>query len=233
MEGGITSGIIYASAVAELAQHYRFRNIGGSSIGAFAAALTAAAEYARRWGSRAGFDFLANVPEHLAQEDRDGNTSLRNMFQPQKGTRRLFQIFLATLGHDQAASRYLRGFAAALWQYRLPVLLAVLVTVALVLGPLVLIGLGLSTPRIPGLELQIVAMGSWTFALLLALAFSIVLALLVGIAWDVRFGLVPNGFGMCRGLAEEATHPSRPTWLSTCTVPSKWPPVATRRRTRR
>ena len=51
MEGGVTSGIIYASAVAELAKSYRFSSIGGSSIGAFAAALTAAAEYSRRRGS--------------------------------------------------------------------------------------------------------------------------------------------------------------------------------------
>ena len=49
MEGGVTSGIIYAAAVAELSKHYRFRSIGGSSIGAFAAALAAAAEYSRRY----------------------------------------------------------------------------------------------------------------------------------------------------------------------------------------
>ncbi|MFI4926235.1 MAG: hypothetical protein ACHP7E_00925, partial [Burkholderiales bacterium] len=34
MEGGVTSGIIYASAVVELARQYRFQSIGGSSIGA-------------------------------------------------------------------------------------------------------------------------------------------------------------------------------------------------------
>ena len=62
MEGGVTSGIIYASAVAELAPHYRFRNIGGSSIGAFAAALTAAAEYSRRYtGSEKPFQGLAEL----------------------------------------------------------------------------------------------------------------------------------------------------------------------------
>src|SRR5690242_11071801 len=66
MEGGVTSGIIYASAVVELARHYRFKNIGGSSIGAFAAALTAAAEYRRRHGSGEGFAALAKLPEKLA-----------------------------------------------------------------------------------------------------------------------------------------------------------------------
>ena len=47
MKGGITSGLIYPRAVAELAEVYRFKNIGGTSTGAIAAALTAAAEYRR------------------------------------------------------------------------------------------------------------------------------------------------------------------------------------------
>ena len=75
MEGGVTSGIIYASAVAELAPYYRFRNIGGSSIGAFAAALTAAAEYSRRYaGSDKPFQALAELPDKLAEEDANGHT---------------------------------------------------------------------------------------------------------------------------------------------------------------
>src|SRR6185312_14172897 len=47
MKGGITSGVVYPLAVCELAQKYRFRNIGGTSAGAIAAALTAAAELGR------------------------------------------------------------------------------------------------------------------------------------------------------------------------------------------
>src|SRR5437588_12938950 len=48
MKGGITSGVVYPSAVAELSKSYRFRNIGGNSAGAIAATLTAAAEYRRQ-----------------------------------------------------------------------------------------------------------------------------------------------------------------------------------------
>ena len=37
MKGGITSGVVYPSAVAGLAERYRLRNIGGASAGAIAA----------------------------------------------------------------------------------------------------------------------------------------------------------------------------------------------------
>ena len=48
MKGGITSGVVYPKAVVRLARDYRINNVGGTSIGAIAAALTAAAEYFRR-----------------------------------------------------------------------------------------------------------------------------------------------------------------------------------------
>ncbi|MGZ7032569.1 MAG: patatin-like phospholipase family protein, partial [Thermoanaerobaculia bacterium] len=47
MKGGITSGIVYPAAVSELSREFEFVNIGGTSAGAIAAALTAAAEYRR------------------------------------------------------------------------------------------------------------------------------------------------------------------------------------------
>ena len=47
MEGGTTSGVVYPLAVCELATDFRFRNVGGASAGAIAAALTAAAELGR------------------------------------------------------------------------------------------------------------------------------------------------------------------------------------------
>ena len=47
MEGGTTSGVVYPLAVCELATNFRFRNVGGASAGAIAAAITAAAELGR------------------------------------------------------------------------------------------------------------------------------------------------------------------------------------------
>jgi len=42
LKGGITSGIVYPSAISTLARHYRLRSIGGTSAGAIAAAAAAA-----------------------------------------------------------------------------------------------------------------------------------------------------------------------------------------------
>ena len=44
MKGGITSGVVYPKTILRMAEQYRFRSIGGTSAGAIAAALTAAAE---------------------------------------------------------------------------------------------------------------------------------------------------------------------------------------------
>src|SRR6516165_1409020 len=89
MKGGITSGIVYPPAIHGLAQAYRFKNIGGTSAGAIAAAVTAAAEYRRRTsGSTAGFDLLAGLPDVLADEEGTGKTKLLRLFQPDPPGRR-------------------------------------------------------------------------------------------------------------------------------------------------
>src|SRR4051812_4184085 len=77
MKGGITSGIVYPAAVCELARDFQFVNIGGTSAGAIAAALTAAAEYRRNAGSHAGFDELAALPQYLGERDGDRSRLFR------------------------------------------------------------------------------------------------------------------------------------------------------------
>ena len=63
MKGGITSGVVYPLAVVELAKTYRFRNIGGTSTGAIAAAATAAAELGRDPKKETqGFKLLEKLP---------------------------------------------------------------------------------------------------------------------------------------------------------------------------
>lgn len=47
LKGGVTSGLVYPYAILELATKFRFRSIGGTSVGALAAAFAAAAEYSR------------------------------------------------------------------------------------------------------------------------------------------------------------------------------------------
>jgi predicted acylesterase/phospholipase RssA len=201
MEGGITSGIIYASAVVELARHYRFNSIGGSSIGAFAAALAAAAEYRRRHGSGDGFEKLARLPEELAKEE-DGRTRLERVFIPQRATRRLFRIFLATLERSGPLSVVVHGVLAALWQYRWLV-----AGVTLLLAGIVLAGPVQTAHQCWTMQAGaqcIWPLLSWNAALLLTLAVGITSALAIGILWDFARGVVCNGFGLCRGWDPDA-----------------------------
>lgn len=86
MKGGITSGVVYPLAVAELARTYRFRNIGGTSAGAIAAAAAAAAQHE---GGGRGFARLAELPGRLGDE-------LATLFRPQRRCRRVFRLIFAS-----------------------------------------------------------------------------------------------------------------------------------------
>ena len=93
MKGGITSGVVYPPAVLKLRNQYRFRSIGGSSAGAIAAALTAAAEYRREDG---GFDRFEDTQEQV----RSGEF-LFSLFQPSKGARPLMDTLLELRGRKR------------------------------------------------------------------------------------------------------------------------------------
>lgn len=115
MKGGVTSGIIYPPAILKLATQYRFRNIGGTSAGAIAAAATAAAEYGRANGQAdRAFATLQNINEQLGScliPDPNNNqkcqvTFLQNLFQPTAATKPLFDIGLTLLTEKpQSASQ--------------------------------------------------------------------------------------------------------------------------------
>lgn len=98
MKGGITSGVVYPKAILQLAKKYRFRSIGGTSAGAIAAAITAAAEYGRSSG---GFDQIAKIPEEMQEH-------LASLFQPEPEAEALYGLVIdglverrlgAALGH--------------------------------------------------------------------------------------------------------------------------------------
>ena len=97
MKGGITSGVVYPLAVVELAKTYRLRNIGGTSAGAIAAALAAAAEHGRDDPRAGGFPKLAELPGFLAGH-------LTGLFQPAFDTRPKGGIYLVP-GKQQRADR--------------------------------------------------------------------------------------------------------------------------------
>lgn len=91
MKGGLTSGVVYSSAIAELANDHRFHSIGGSSAGAIAAVLAAAAEYGRHTGNADAFKQLEKIPNLLAEEEH-GETLLYRLFTPQASTAPYFEL---------------------------------------------------------------------------------------------------------------------------------------------
>jgi hypothetical protein len=97
MKGGVTSGIVYPGAVCRLAKNYRFQSIGGTSAGAIAASLTAAAEYARSQG-RDVFSDIGKAPDWLGHKSEFANGSnLFNLFRPQPGVKGLFKFLSSFL----------------------------------------------------------------------------------------------------------------------------------------
>lgn len=67
MKGGATSGVVYPPVIAQLAEKYRFANIGGTSAGAIAASVTAAAEYGRQRGHLADFSQLNGLSTDISE----------------------------------------------------------------------------------------------------------------------------------------------------------------------
>jgi predicted acylesterase/phospholipase RssA len=195
MEGGVTSGIIYPTAVVELSREFRLKNIGGTSVGALAAALAAAAEAGRARDplNHSGFDRLGDIPGQLQAPGFSGRgaTRLFDLFQPHATTRPLFGILASALnrpskkrmlGHILLAA--VRHYPAHFWSVFL-----------LIAGIQVLAGTGGGLP------------------LLFALAFGAVCAFgaVAYAAWRTLTGpLVENGYGLCTGYLDDPAHQPAP-----------------------
>src|SRR5689334_5412422 len=135
MKGGITSGVVYPPAICALAKEYRFKNIGGTSAGAIAAAVTAAAEFRRRrTGSLEGFKLLADLPEQLGTADKSGRTQLLRLFQPQPSCRRLFGILVRSLNAGGTFRRIAAVLIGCLTSYWLATLLSIALAVSVYLA---------------------------------------------------------------------------------------------------
>ena len=101
LDGGVINGVVYPGFLIELARNFHFQSIGGTSVGAIAAALAAACEYNRRFGSDNGFNQgLAKMPGELADwvDDAQEVTKIQSLFQPDLGVKRLFDWFVDVLG---------------------------------------------------------------------------------------------------------------------------------------
>jgi predicted acylesterase/phospholipase RssA len=123
MKGGITSGVVYPRAITELAKRYRFRSIGGTSAGAIAAAVTAAAEHNREGG---GFERVAQLPEQLGRRV-DNRPFTLQLFTPDKATRPYFEAPLGFMLHGKV--RGILGLFRWFWRGLMPPVLLVLAAV--------------------------------------------------------------------------------------------------------
>lgn len=190
MAGGVTSGIIYPGAVAMMARRYSFHSIGGTSVGAIAAAVTAAAEYGRRTKRNPGaFEQIAGMASSLGDAADDDHSRLFHLFTPEPATRPLLSLVTPLFGGGGYVRQIVRVLGAGLsaWQVSLPVF-----TVA-VAGVAATIRLALEGHFLLAAASFVTAVCS---ALLIWLA---MLALVLQRRWLPAWRR--NGYGICTGLA--------------------------------
>ncbi|HTW82846.1 MAG TPA: hypothetical protein VMD91_02120 [Candidatus Sulfotelmatobacter sp.] len=201
MKGGITSGIIYPAAVVEIAKTFVFKNVGGTSAGAIAAALTAAAERCRAaGGSTAGFERIGAIPGWLMQDNR-----LFRLFVPSTSTASLFKILTALAGRPRFQPAVVAKWLGLLWAYPLASLLGAVPGV-------VLLAVVLRTQNA-------LATWAWVIGLIvatLAVVAGITIAVAVALVRDVLRKLQANGFGIVTGVdeANRANPIALSTWLA-------------------
>jgi len=177
MKGGITSGVVYPAAVVALSKKYRFRNVGGTSAGAIAAAVTAAAEYGRQTNGGTAFDGLAGLPGWLAAAGH-----LLGLFRPNRSTRPIFALLMRILASPPGQNKLLAA-VAAIFSWNIALALAA---------------------AIPGMivtALGVAADSSWLIAIGVVALFGLPFVLSLGLLFDSLANKVPaNLFGICTGL---------------------------------
>ncbi len=186
MKGGITSGVVYPTAICKLATAYIIKSIGGTSVGAIAAAITAAAEYRRRQsGSGEGYAELAKLPGFLG---RPG--ALLALFAADPQAQALLRIALVPIGNGSAFAKTLRLVGSLLAQYLwIPVLTIAIVFAAFLLA---------ASPLQPG--------SIWR-CLVVSIVFGLIAALVFIALWfgrQIVSVLDRNSFGWCHGYSREA-----------------------------
>lgn len=202
MKGGITSGVVYPQAVLELADEYRFRSLGGGSVGAIAAALAAAAELGRE---KRGFEKLADEQRAVL----DKKDFLPEIFRPTEVARPLMNTLLDLAKARGAARERGKGIrSVVLWS-----LAPILVRhnpAAFLKGALAGAALGVVLVFVLAAVLDSALSGA--VLSLYVLVAGAVLALLVGLAWalaSLLFILVrevpsaKNFYGMSTGHDED------------------------------
>jgi predicted acylesterase/phospholipase RssA len=187
MKGGAASGFVYARALTVLAKTYRIQSVGGTSAGAGAAGVAAAAEYGRRKGG-VGYAGIENIPEWAGEiVAPSGWTRLKHLFGPDESTRRVYAVVTAMF--PMLPYWWLRAARTALrsyWGWSLAgFLIALPMLVGLMAQPWPDAPLAIAVRMVGALVAAVLAVG-----------------LVAGLAgWgalrDASRALPANGFGLC------------------------------------
>lgn len=194
MKGGVTSGIVYPEAVYEISRVFDLKSIGGTSAGAIAAALAAAAQYRRlRDGDDGGFEHLRGIPETLASENR-----LFKLFSPNRATAALFGIAFDL-------------FNPKVPRWRKTLCLARAYPLHAVFG---IVPAALYAVAAMSVEPAWARLGHWLVAAIVA-AVGAIAAASIGLGWDAWRKLPRNAFGLATGIASDPNDAcALGTWLT-------------------
>lgn len=208
MTGGVASGVVYPWAIVELARAFRFRNIGGTSVGAMAAVLAAAAEYGRRMGHTEAFEVLRRTPAALGEPLPDGRTRMFSLFQPNRHGQRLIRWWGRVFNGrpDGGTDAGVPGVSAGLFGRAAVELVRVYArpcTLGAAVGALIALGLS-AWPWPPAPTPAALAL------LLLAVGVGALLGLLIALGLDIVRGVIGNRYGLCAGGTVEAPDQGEP-----------------------
>lgn len=208
MKGGITSGVVYPKAISRLSARFTFRNIGGTSAGAIAAAVAAAAEHRRvTTGSDDGFVEIDELGKKLAaRPDEKSKSMLFSLFAPNAKTKRVFEVLTAPLGLESRGEQVMAVLWRAIAQYLLVGILGMLPGIAIALvsfywsGNAVLTSLWVAVGILIGLAGTLIAVAAVFL-------------------YEFIAEVPNNGYGLCNGMADsepsdEATEGPLTVWLS-------------------
>ena len=198
MKGGVTSGLVFPKAVLKLSNSYGFKQIGGTSAGAIAAVMTAAAEVGRRNGSGEGFEGFAKVTGELTTEG-----VISGLFQPAPEARGLLDVAKKVIAGGSVPRAIISllvktapgaGLPAALAAAAFAALAAVIAGWFFEVEPGAALWIGVLA-AVPGIIVCWAALG---------------LSKLPGKAAGILHG---NFFGLCSGRSHEAGQPALLEWM--------------------
>jgi len=202
MKGGITSGVVYPAAVLELSKDHDFGKVGGTSAGAIAAVVTAAAQSGRRQGHD-GFATLKQVTDDLGKPG-----FLEGLFQATPKARPVLDGLLRALKEGRGKVGRLVDLALLVLRLRW---WALLLAFVLGVGLAAVVGVAVANlPLVPAVLAAVVGL----------VAVACVVGAVLGLAvaatgLGLKRALDAHGFGMCPGTPQEGYdgRPALSPWL--------------------